>query len=426
MARTQRNYQLEHRTGRLKLELGKRYWATVGKGLSICYRRTVKGHGQWEARVWKEETYRFKGLGEADDYKEANGTDILTYFQAAEKARQFEQQIEQHAKHPHLKPLKPLTVKQATVHYVEWFMENRKSHTDTLFVINAHILPLLGRRIVSELTTRDIKEWHTKLAAQPPRKRTPTGEPQAFLDPPTTKAGEKSRKATANRILTVLKSILNKAFHDELVEDDTPWRRVKPFGNVDEPLTRFLSEAEAIRLINACPPNFRQLVKAALFTGARYGELVRMRVSHLNKDTHMVLITAEAKSGKGRHVPLSAQGVSFFSEAVSGNAESEHIFLKDDGKPWGDGHQARPMRAACEAANIRPPVGFHELRHTYASLLAQAGADLLTISKLLGHADTRVTSRHYAHLCDKTLSNAVRTLLPGFGHKPDKKVSPIR
>jgi len=54
--------------------------------------------------------------------------------------------------------------------------------------------------------------------------------------------------------------------------------------------------------------------------------------------------------------------------------------------------------------------------------LAQAGADLLTISKLLGHADTRVTSRHYAQLCDKTLANAVETLLPGFGHVPDSRV----
>ncbi len=68
----------------------------------------------------------------------------------------------------------------------------------------------------------------------------------------------------------------------------------------------------------------------------------------------------------------------------------------------------------------------HDLRHIYASLLAQAGADLLTISKLLGHADTRVTSRHYAHLCDTTLGNAVRAYLPGFGHKSEKKIKAIR
>ena len=70
---------------------------------------------------------------------------------------------------------------------------------------------------------------------------------------------------------------------------------------------------------------------------------------------------------------------------------------------------------ACARAKIEPAVTFHELRHSYASLLAQAGADLLTISKLLGHADTRVTARHYAHLTDTTLANAVNALLPSFG-----------
>jgi integrase len=64
------------------------------------------------------------------------------------------------------------------------------------------------------------------------------------------------------------------------------------------------------------------------------------------------------------------------------------------------------------------------MRHTYASLLAQAGADLLTISKLLGHADTRVTARHYAHLCDA--GNAVETLLPSFGFNNERKVVAIK
>jgi len=76
-------------------------------------------------------------------------------------------------------------------------------------------------------------------------------------------------------------------------------------------------------------------------------------------------------------------------------------------------------------ARIRPPVAFHELRHTYASHLAQAGVDLLTISKLLGHADTRVTSKHYAHLADKTLAAAV-TKLPSFGESVSTNVKPIR
>jgi hypothetical protein len=70
---------------------------------------------------------------------------------------------------------------------------------------------------------------------------------------------------TANRILTVLKAILNKAFHDELVDDNVAWRRVKPFENVEQAKIRFLTEVECKRLINAARPDFRELLKSALY-----------------------------------------------------------------------------------------------------------------------------------------------------------------
>ena len=57
---------------------------------------------------------------------------------------------------------------------------------------------------------------------------------------------------------------------------------------------------------------------------------------------------------------------------------------------------------------------------------AQAGADLLTISKLLGHADTRITSRQYAHLCDETLANAVNRFLPNFGVSSADNVTSLK
>ena len=80
----------------------------------------------------------------------------------------------------------------------------------------------------------------------------------------------------------MLKAILNKAFHDELVDDNVTWRRVKPFENVEQAKIRFLTEAECKRLINAARPDFRELLKAALFTGARCSELTQLEVSSVN------------------------------------------------------------------------------------------------------------------------------------------------
>jgi site-specific recombinase XerD len=155
-------------------------------------------------------------------------------------------------------------------------------------------------------------------------------------------------------------------------------------------------------------------VQAELYTGARYNELVSLKVADVQLNNRSYVYIQPSKSGKGRHVPLNEAGAAFFKNVFIGKLGNEYVFTKEDNMPWGKNHHVRLLKTACVHAKIQPAVSFHELRHTYASLLAQAGADLLTISKLLGHSDTRVTSRHYAHLCDKTLANAVNTMLPSF------------
>ena len=57
------------------------------------------------------------------------------------------------------------------------------------------------------------------------------------------------------------------------VGSDLAWRRVKPFREVDTPVVRFLDTSECQRLVNACEGDFRNLVRGALLTGCRYGEL---------------------------------------------------------------------------------------------------------------------------------------------------------
>lgn len=419
MARAARDARLETRTNRLKLETGKRYFLPITGGLSLMYRRTTSGFGTWSARVvGADGREAYRKLGSADDFQNADGDSVLSFTQAQQKARDLAQESKVIAG-------RPVTMKMAAEHYMDWFRENRKSVRETEATIRAHILPALGDRLLMDLDTLTLRRWHERLATTPARKRTRALAKQAHRENPATAEQKRARKSTANRILAVLKAILNRAFQDGMVSDDTAWRRVKPFENADEPVTRFLTNAESTRLINACDPDFRSLVKAALFTGCRCGELTRLRVADVRLDTGMVYVSPEAKSGKGRHVPLSDDGLDFFRTAIAGKVGGEHVFTRSDGDPWGKNHHVRPLKEACTRAKIEPAVSFHELRHTYASLLAQAGADLLTISKLLGHADTRITSRHYAHLCDKTLGATVRALLPSFGHKPDTKLREI-
>lgn len=423
MARSARDTKLDTRAARLKLKVGQRHWKSIGKGLALGYRRTTEGYGTWTVRMLNDEgRYALKALATADDFQDSDGDRVLDFYEAQERAR-IVAMAESNSRRQHNHPHETLTVNDAATMYLEWYKEHRKAFKETQATINAHILPAFGEKLVKDVTSLEIRAWHHKLATQPARRRTRVGSRQQYQTKAESADAKRARKSTANRILTVLKAILNRAFQDELVPDDTAWRKVKPFANADEPITRFLTEAESSRLINASRPDFRVLVKGALFTGARYSELASLLVSHVNTDSGTVYFKP-AKSGRGRHVPLSEEGLDFFKALVVGKRGK--VFLKEDGEPWGKNHHTRLLQEACIKAHIEPRIGFHELRHTYASLLAQAGVDLLTISKLLGHADTRVTSRHYAHLSDKTLANAVRDHLPGFGHRKQTKVRAIR
>jgi integrase len=84
------------------------------------------------------------------------------------------------------------------------------------------------------------------------------------------------------------------------------------------------------------------------------------------------------------------------------------------------------MYAASEHARITPPVSFHVLRHTWASLAVMNGVPLLVVAKVLGHSDTRMVERHYGHLAPSYIAEAIRAGAPRFGVSESNKVQSLR
>ena len=164
--------------------------------------------------------------------------------------------------------------------------------------------------------------------------------------------------------------------------------------------------AEAQRLINACAPEFRSLVQAALQTGCRYGELCRIEVTDFNRDAGTLAIR-KSKSDKARHVVLTDEGAEFFKGLSAGRAGNEPMF----GRQWGVSHQLRPMAEAVIRARITPAISFHGLRHTWASHAVMNGVPLLVVAKNLGHA----VEKHYGHLAPSYIADAIRAGAPRFG-----------
>ena len=117
------------------------------------------------------------------------------------------------------------------------------------------------------------------------------------------------------------------------------------------------------------------MVRAALLTGSRYGELSRLRCEDVNLDARSIAIR-QAKGGKARHVVLTDEGAEFFSSVVAGRKSRDLLLQRTDGQPWKPSQQTRPLKEACTLAKISPAIGFHVLRHTHASMLAMKGVPM--------------------------------------------------
>ena len=220
---------------------------------------------------------------------------------------------------------------------------------------------------------------------------------------------------------------MNRAWRDGKVTSDATWRRVEPFHSVDAARIRYLPVAEAKRLVNACPPDFRRLVQAALQTGARYGQLAKLVAADFDLDSGTVQF--RSRKGRGREkifrCVLTEEGVKFFRQVVAGLAGTDVIFRRADGDVWGASHQKRLIEEASEHAKIIPPANFHVTRHTWASHAVMNGVPLMVVAKNLGHSDTRMVEKHYGHLAPSYVSEAIRAKAPRFGFKPDRKIVPM-
>lgn len=410
MARIVDNTDLRDRDVRVRLAIRKKpYWLALNEGAHLGYYRGRRVR-KWVARFrmpGKMSNYQESTIAEADDCAAADGVIILSFSQAREAARTWFARLEQNGG----RIKRPYSVSDALDDYLKSFCG--KDIENTRRRIEAIVRPQMGRHDVNTLTRKTIADWHLALAHEPARLRTARGASQNFRPTADTTDGRRSRRSSANRILTILKAALNVAYRNEKAERDDAWRRVKPFTKTDAPRTRYLDDNESRRLVIACHPNFRPMVKAALLTGARYSEISGLEVGDFDRQSRTLWLR-ETKSGIPRVVYLDAEGVQLVCHAIVDKNRSDLIFCRPDGKRWGAAHQVRPMSAACKTAEL-DPTGFHDLRRTYGARLARKGVPMAVLAEALGHADERITRKHYAHLAPSYVASTIRDAVAGLG-----------
>jgi integrase len=454
------------------------YWSAVARGIYLGYRKSdLAKVGIWYGRhfVGGARLYVTWKIGPADDRNaQADNNKILSHQQATVRALKGK---------PVDVPKDPsgYLVSHAIAEYLAYLKTDKRSHDDTKVKLEAYIPKRLQQTPVADLTYDDLNKWRTWTLAHKPagRKDWPKAMRRAqsiqALDaeydhavshfgksippkvsaaferrskelkglvqqrkygpastkpkpPPKVVDAEEARrkkKATVNRIITSVKAALNRAYDNGRVASDAAWKRLEKFEGVDSPRVRWLTTGEITRLGNVCAPAWRKVVHAAVQTGCRWSELRRAKVGDYDPTSGKLNIP-KSKNTKARWIPLTDEGCAFFDSITAGREPDAPLLPDESGSPWGKAAQIRKMEAATQNAKLVPRVTFHALRHTYASLLVQAGTPLIIVAGAMGHKDTRMVEKTYGHLAPTSISDAVRANLPKFGIAIDMKVTRLR
>jgi integrase len=411
MPRTTPSEKIQTRAARSRLPSQRKpHWLCLRPGqVHLGYvRRNTDQAGHWTVRRYNGGgAYKVTRLpGVADDVEPADGGGVLSFAQAQDLALRPVRQAA---------PAAEMTVTQALTDYVDYLQTSgREGAAQTAARTGRlHVLPQLGAVAVQALTTDQLRHWLAALATGLAKRR--HGHEDAV----------RRSRATANRILGTLRAALNHAYAECRVPSDNAWRgRLKPFRNVAVARKRYLTVAEAQRLLNAATGDFRNLAQAALQTGARYSEVTRLKVHDFDAASGTVGI-AKSKAGKPRRVYLTEEGVAFFHSITVGRS-GDALMLTHGGKPWRHTDQWWPMHKAVKRAKLDPPCTFHGLRHTYASLALMNAVPMQVVSENLGHTDTRMVEKHYGHLAPSHKRDAITAGAARFGLVATSNVRPLR
>jgi integrase len=225
---------------------------------------------------------------------------------------------------------------------------------------------------------------------------------QEFLSKPTKHDGKRS-PTTVNNHLSVLSKIFSLAVDSELVETN-PCFRVRKF-QINNQRLRVLSGDEEVQLFAALDGNelVKQIITVALHTGMRRGEIFNLKWFDVDF-TRAFIQVRESKSNKKRLIPINTT-----IKTLLGNLKRRNEYIFPSPKTGGKLNDIkRSFRKALKEAEIED-FRFHDLRHTAATRMADAGADAFTLMRILGHSDIKMTSR-YTHATDIALRRAVENL----------------
>jgi len=266
------------------------------------------------------------------------------------------------------------TLNEISVEYLQHQRDVKqiRSYTRTAQAIT-HFSKLFGDKKLNEITASDIDIYKQRRL----------------------KDGKKLN--TIVRDLVVVRHLFNYAYNRKLFFGRNP---VKDSGlpQVNDKKERVLTAIEQEGLLKNSPPELGAVIRLALNTGMRRDEVLFLRWEWVNlQDGFITLPHTHSKSKKSRRVPVNPVVKQIIMEASigSGRPVEGAVFRISPTEHGARTWLQREFKEACRKAGVEG-IRFHDLRHTAATRLVEAGIPLHAVAELLGHSSVRMTER-YSH-----------------------------
>ncbi len=259
------------------------------------------------------------------------------------------------------------------------------------YCLQKHLIPYFGKLPLEQITTHHVEKYKAK----------------------TLQAGRLKAKSINNH-LAVFSKCMTTAYDWLDLKGKPPkiaWLKCPP------PSTDFLSADECTLLLSKAEGVIREMILTGLRTGMRQGEIAGLQWSCIDWQNRMLTVrysrcprTGELRSPKSnreRHIPMD---VDVYEMLFKRRKATGYVFTDESGEPLPTHNLIRKLREVRYKAGLRT-LGWHMLRHTFASHLAMLGVPMNTVQKLLGHSTIGMTMR-YSHVAPSTLRAAIDMLNP--------------
>jgi len=274
--------------------------------------------------------------------------------------------------------------------YMPYIKSYKRSWDTDVSLLKNHLLPRFSSKYMDEITRQDIVKMHADRKASG------------------------AAAGSANRLLIMMRYIFNLALKWEVPGVKVNPTKGVPLMEENNKKERYLSVDEAQRLYDAvCKSQntmLQYIVPMLILTGARKREVLDAKWEDFDFNRRIWRIPI-SKSGKARHVPLSDGALNILS-TMPRDMKCEWTFPNPDTK--------KPFVSIfCAWDTARKSVGLgdvrvHDLRHSHASFLVNAGRTLYEVQHILGHTQVKTTQR-YAHLSHDTLLDATNSVNSALG-----------